>query len=293
MSDNAIVSAIEKQEWLQPIQDKGEELVKSAYAAAGPAGQTVKNALHGVWLRHPLHAAITDVPVGSWTAALALDVLEARGQTQYAAGADAAIAVGLAGAVASAAAGLTDWSDTHGKPQRVGAVHGMLNSVAAVLYTGSYIARKKDKRGLGRGLSYLGYSLVLASAYLGGELSYSQRIGVDHAADADKEFPQEFTAVCNESELQEGKPKKVTWQETDLFLLKRGNEIYAMGDKCAHLGGPLSEGKIEGDVVQCPWHGSRFCMKDGSVVDGPATNDQPVLDVKVEGGQVLVKARRD
>ena len=293
MSDNAILSAIEKQEWLQPIQDKGEELIKSAYKAAGPAGQTVKNALHGVWLRHPLHAAITDVPVGSWTAALALDLLEASGQTQYAAGADAAIAVGLVGAVASAAAGLTDWSETHGKPQRVGAVHGMLNSVAAVLYTGSYIARKQNQRSLGRSLSYLGYALVLGSAYLGGELSYSQRIGVDHAADADKEFPQEFTPVCSESDLQEGQPKRIVWQETELFLLKRGNEIYAMGNKCAHLGGPLSEGKIEGDVVQCPWHGSQFCMKDGSVVSGPATNNQPVLDVQVEGSQVLVKARRD
>src|SRR3954453_9784110 len=152
MSDNAILSAIEKQEWLQPIQEKGEELVKGAYKAAGPAGQTGKNTLHGGWLRHPLHAAITDVPVGSWTAAVALDLLEARGQTQYAAGADAAVAVGLVGAVASAAAGLTDGSEIHGKPQRVGAVHGMLNSVAAVLYTGSYIARKADKRGLGRGL---------------------------------------------------------------------------------------------------------------------------------------------
>jgi nitrite reductase/ring-hydroxylating ferredoxin subunit/uncharacterized membrane protein len=293
MSDNAILSAIEKQEWLQPIQEKGEELVKNAYGAAGPAGQTIKNALHGVWLGHPLHAAITDVPVGSWTAALALDVLEASGQTQYAAGADAAVAVGLLGAVASAAAGLTDWSETHGKPQRVGAVHGLMNSVAALLYTGSYIARKADKRGLGRGLSYLGYALVLGSAYLGGEISYSQRIGVDHAADADKEFPKEFTAVCDESDLQEGTPKKVTWQNTDLFLLKRGHEIYAMGDKCAHLGGPLSEGKVEGDTVQCPWHGSRFCLKDGSVENGPATNPQPVLDVKVEGGQVLVKARQD
>ncbi|MFL6464554.1 MAG: Rieske 2Fe-2S domain-containing protein [Bryobacteraceae bacterium] len=293
MSDNTILSAIEKQEWLQPIQEKGEELVKSAYGAAGPAGQTVKNTLHGVWLGHPLHPAITDVPVGSWTAALVLDYMESQGNKQYAAGADAAVAIGLVGAVGAALSGITDWSDTHGKPQRVGAVHGMLNSVAAVLYTGSYIARKKDKRGLGRGLGYLGYALVLGSAYLGGELSYGQRIGVDHAADADEEFPKEFTPVCSESDLQEDKPKKVTWQETDIFLLKRGTEIYAMGDKCAHLGGPLSEGKIEGDTVQCPWHGSRFCLKDGSVENGPATNNQPVLDVTVEGGQVLVRARRD
>src|SRR5207245_10633715 len=101
MSHNATSSVIEKQQGRQRVQEKGEELVKGAYKAARPAGQTVKNALHGVWLRHPLHAALTDVPVGSWTAAVARDVLEARGQAQYAAGADAAIGVGLAGAVAS------------------------------------------------------------------------------------------------------------------------------------------------------------------------------------------------
>jgi nitrite reductase/ring-hydroxylating ferredoxin subunit len=54
------------------------------------------------------------------------------------------------------------------------------------------------------------------------------------------------------------------------------------------MGGPLNEGKIEGDTVQCPWHGSRFCMRDGAVLDGPATASQPVLRTKVEGGQVFV-----
>ena len=290
MSENPVLTFVESQEWLQPIQDKGQELVKGAYEAAGPAGQAVKNALNGVWLGHPLHPAITDVPVGSWTVAVALDVLEMRGDDQYAAGADAAVALGLLSSVPAALSGLTDWSDTYNKPQRVGALHGLLNIGAAALYAGSYAARKAKNRGLGRWLGFAGYGLVLASAYLGGELSYSQRIGVNHAADFE-ELPKDYAPACSEADLVEGKPFKASIKGTEIFLLKQQGTVYALGDKCAHLGGPLSEGKIEGDVVECPWHGSRFCLKDGSVVDGPATNPQPVLDVRIEGGQVLVKAQ--
>src|SRR5437588_4355754 len=109
MDENPVLSFIDQQDWLAPIQEKGAELVTNTFASAGSVGQTAKNALHGVWLHHPLHSAITDVPVGSWTAAAVLDVLEASGQKEYAAGADAAVAVGLVGALGSALSGITDW----------------------------------------------------------------------------------------------------------------------------------------------------------------------------------------
>lgn len=292
MSESPILASIESQEWLQPIQEKGAELIKNAFAAGGAGGQTAKNALHGVWLGHPLHPAVTDIPVGSWTVAAALDLLEVRGDSRYQAGADAAVMVGLLGAIPAALSGLTDWSDTHGKPQRVGAMHGFLNMGAAAMYAGSYAARKSQKRGLGRWLGFLGYGLVLASAYLGGELSYSQKIGVNHAPDPEGELPKEFTVAIKEADLTEGKPAKTTVEGTDIFILKSGTKIYAMAEKCSHLSGPLSEGKVEGDSIICPWHGSRFCLKDGHVEDGPATSNQPVLEVKLENGEVLVRAQQ-
>ncbi len=293
MSENPVLTLIEKQAWLQPWQDTTESLVNDTYAAAGESGQVVKNALHGVWLGHPLHPAVVAIPVGGWTVGLVLDLLEMAGKEKYAAGADAALVVGLGGAVISAASGLTDWSATHGKPQRVGMVHALLNGAATVLYTGSWVSRKANKRGLGRALSFLGYGLVSASAYLGGALSYSQKIGVDHSADADKDFPKQFTPACEESSLVEGKPQKANVNGTDLFLLKQDGEIYALGNNCSHLAGPLSEGEVKDGTIQCPWHGSRFCLKDGSVVDGPATNPQPKLDVQIQNGQVMVRAQQN
>jgi nitrite reductase/ring-hydroxylating ferredoxin subunit/uncharacterized membrane protein len=294
MSQNPIVSCIEQQEWLQPIQTKGEELVKKAYAAAGPTGQSVKNALHGVGLGHPLHPAITDIPVGSWATAAVLDLLELRGDPQYAAGADAAVMVGLVSTIPAALSGLTDWSDTYGKPQRVGALHGLLNITAATLYTGSYIARKSEKRGLGRFLGFLGFGCVFASAWLGGELSYAQKVGINHAPAPDEELPGEFTEVggLTESDLVENKLVKGMANGTPILVVKHSGTVRALANTCSHAGGPLNEGKLQGDSVVCPWHGSRFCLADGHVEDGPATYNQPALDVNLENGKIFIKARQ-
>lgn len=294
MCENPILSAIQEQDWLQPVQTKGEELIKNAYASAGPAGQSIKNALHGVFLGHPLHSAITDVPVGSWAAAAALDVLEMRGEPKYGPGADAAIMVGLVSALPAALSGMTDWSDTHGKPQRVGAMHGLLNMGAATLYATSYIARKSEKRGLGRWLGFLGFGLVFASAYLGGELSYTQKIGVNHAPLPDQELPQDYTELTGvtAADLAENKLAKGAAGGVPILLVKQNGAIRALANTCSHLGGPLNEGELQGDSVVCPWHGSRFCLTDGAVEDGPATNNQPALDVRVENGKIFVKARQ-
>jgi nitrite reductase/ring-hydroxylating ferredoxin subunit/uncharacterized membrane protein len=292
MGENALLTSIEQQDWLQPGVDRTSELIKDAFDAAGEQGQRVKNALHGVWLGHPLHPAITDVPVGSWTVAAAMDLLEIRGDSNYKSGADFAVLFGLLASLPAAVSGMTDWSDTHGKAQRVGAVHGILNVGAVVLYAGSLAARRAERRGIGKTLGFLGFGLVLVSAYLGGELSYSQKIGVNHAPDIEEELPKDYKLALAESELVVGKPAKVTLDGVDVFLLKTPAAVYALADKCSHMGGPLAEGTIDGDSVVCPWHGSRFCLKDGHVEDGPATNNQPAFDVKIEGGNVLVKARQ-
>ncbi len=82
---------------------------------------------------------------------------------------------------------------------------------------------------------------------------------------------------------------RVTAAGRPLVLLRRGSEFYAISATCPHAGGPLDEGKLEGDVVECPWHGSRFCMRDGRALTGPATVNVPCYEVFVRNGQVLVK----
>src|SRR5688572_16310883 len=107
--------------------------VRSAYESAGPGGQQAKNALHGVWLGHPLHPVFTDVPIGAWTTALALDAA-ADGDPAMGRAATFAMGVGLAGAAGAAVTGLTDWSETDGQARRTGLVHGLLNVAATTLF---------------------------------------------------------------------------------------------------------------------------------------------------------------
>src|SRR6185369_16346953 len=101
------------------------------------------------------------------------------GSDKLAAGADAAIGVGLVGAVASAVTGLTDWQHVDGAPRRVGLVHGLLNLSGAALFAASLILRRKNSRTSGKILSVGGFAVMLAAARLGGELVYRHRIGTD------------------------------------------------------------------------------------------------------------------
>jgi nitrite reductase/ring-hydroxylating ferredoxin subunit len=68
--------------------------------------------------------------------------------------------------------------------------------------------------------------------------------------------------------------------------MKRGDEVFALDATCTHAGGPLDEGTVEGDVIVCPWHGSRFCLRSGAVLSGPATVPARNLRVRIKGGMV-------
>lgn len=288
MESELIPKVIAGQEWLDGVADP---LQKAVHASLENA-PGVKNALHGIWLGHPLHPALTDIPVGAWTVAMVLDALETLGgREELGAGADAAIAVGLIGAVGSAVTGLADFSDTDGAGKKVGVVHGVLNVVATGLFTASWILRKSRRRSTGRALSMLGYGVALASAYLGGHLVLSEQVGVDHTATADAGKPAHFVRVIAEASLREDKPARVVADGVAIVLVKREGAIYAISETCPHLGGPLSEGKLVGNAIQCPWHGSQLALDDGHVVNGPTAFPARCYDVRVRDGHVEVRAR--
>src|SRR5687767_4474255 len=173
--------------------------LRAAYEAAGPGGQQAKNVLHGVWLGHPLHPVFTDVPLGAWTTALALDVA-ANGDPGMRRAATFAMGVGLAGATGAAVTGLTDWSETDGRSRRAGLIHGLLNLTATTLFATAFALRRKDSHGGGRVCAWTGYAIALGAAYLGGDLVYGRRIGVTHA---DTDLPREFTPAADGAALKE------------------------------------------------------------------------------------------
>ena len=170
---NPVVKLVESQEWLEPVGEKSDALVKSALASTGETGETARDALvNSRLLGHKRHPAITDVPFGSWTVTLVSDILEASGHHQFSEGSDTALGVGLAASLIASAGGLADLSETEDHAdRRLGTMHGILQGIATLLYGGSFIARRCNNRALGRGFSFAGYGAVIAASYLAAELA--------------------------------------------------------------------------------------------------------------------------
>lgn len=292
MSKDALARFAERQEWLGELEEPLQNAIHHGFESLGPTGQPIRNALHGTWLGHPVHVVLTDVPVGAWTAAIIFDAIAMTGggrKANYAA--DAAVAIGIVGALGAAATGLNDWAELDSKPRRIGLMHGLLNLGATALFAGSLVARKRRLRSAGRGLAMLGYVIATASAKLGGTLVYEERIGVDRSEE--KELPAKFVAVLDETELEEGVAKRVEVDGTPIVLTKCSGKIVGLADTCSHLGGPLSEGKLEGCTIRCPWHGSRFSLETGAVLDGPAVHPQARAETRVRKDKIEVRKAQE
>jgi len=290
MASETIIKTIDDQEWIDETAKPLQKAVRDSFV--GPVGREIKNLLHGTWLGHPLHPVLTDIPIGAWTAALVFDALESMsGRKECGSAADLAIGVGLIGAVGSAVTGITDWSETDDRARRIGFVHGVLNVVATTLYATSYFMRKgRRTRSTGVSLSMLGYAVASSAAYLGGHLTFGEQIGVDHTATADSKKPAKFVRVMKAEDLRENKPTRVEADGVAVLLVKRGDRIFALTETCPHLGGPLSEGKLVGDAIQCPWHASELALEDGHVVNGPTTFPARCFDVRVRAGNIEVRS---
>jgi len=281
---NALTRVMTDQPALDNIAEPLSKGIRQLYESAGPIGNEIKNALHGVWLRHPLHPVFTDVPVGAWTTALALDCVE-DGDPGVRRAATFALGVGLLGALGAAITGLTDWSETDGQSRRTGLVHGLLNIAATSLVATAYLQRRNDSNASGRACAWTGYGIAVASAYLGGDLVYGQRIGVTHA---DQPAPDDFTPVADSAALAENSMMKVRAGDAEVLLVRQHGRVCALAHSCAHLGGPLSEGTLKDGSVVCPWHGSEFAIEDGRVINGPATQEQPHLQATERDGAIVL-----
>jgi nitrite reductase/ring-hydroxylating ferredoxin subunit/uncharacterized membrane protein len=271
---------------LDKLAEQLQSVVRSGVEQGGPAARRVKNWLNGVWLGHALHPALTDLAIGAWWTGFVLDLFGGRRS------ADAAMTVGVLAAVPTALSGAADWSDTEGPQRRNGLVHALLNSVGLACIVASLFARRAERRALGFGLSTTGLALATYSAWLGGELVYRQGTGVNRNA----WLPtlDDFRAVASADALEPGKllgaELEVEGQKVALVLVKKDQSVLALSGSCSHWGGPLAEGKlVDGDCVECPWHGSQFSMKDGSVCQGPATAPQPVFEARIRNGQIEVR----
>jgi nitrite reductase/ring-hydroxylating ferredoxin subunit/uncharacterized membrane protein len=289
MVNHVINRFIDSQRWLEPVADFLQKVVGGTYKALGEPGHALKTFVHGTWLGHPLHPLITDVPIGAWTLAVVFDIIYLFQRTSgWSSAADVTILVGFLAALGAAVTGYTDWNETVDRERRVGVAHGLLNTLVIVIYLVSLIIRATGgSRGLAIVLAFIGYALVVSAAYLGGELVFSIGTGVNHHAW--QEVPTKFTKVLLEGQLHDGVLVKAMAGDTPILLYKKGTNLCAISETCSHAGGPLSEGEVMGNLVQCPWHASRFDLCTGQVRGGPATMSQVRYETRMQNGQIEVR----
>jgi nitrite reductase/ring-hydroxylating ferredoxin subunit/uncharacterized membrane protein len=275
-----------------PVLDRVAEGVQPKVQEAVEAGgTTARNVLDGVWFEVPLHPVLTDVPVGSWTAALVFDGVDAAtGSKAVRNAADASLVMGILGAFGAAITGLSDWRYLSGGSRRMGVAHGLLNTVGLALSIVSLILRATGRRNAGRMAFLAGYSVSGMAAHLGGELSYHYGLRVDRNA-FEGTGPDEFTPVLDEAELPDSGLRRVEVEGVGVLLSRSSRgEVCAISATCNHFGGPLEQGDREDDTVVCPLHNSRFDLCSGQVIDGPAVFPQSRYETRVREGKIEVKA---
>ncbi len=294
-ADRAI-GRIESARWLDAPSYLAETLLSRPAQLLGRPARPLADALHGTSWGHPVHPMLVTIPIGTWTFALALDLLGALGLIRRRAAersARQALATGLAAAGLAATAGLADWQHTNGADRRVGAAHALINGSSVALNGLSLALRRRNRLGAGRVASVVAWGFMAAGGYLGGHLVYRRRIGTDHADRVPA--PETWTPVAHLADLEEGRPRRAEfWDEATrkpvaVALVRAGGAVHALGARCAHKGGPLDEGWVLDGTLVCPWHGSRFDWRTGRPASGPATCPQPRYAVRVRGDTVEIR----
>jgi nitrite reductase/ring-hydroxylating ferredoxin subunit/uncharacterized membrane protein len=268
--------------------DPAVDAVSKVWAVTLPRGP-VKDLLHGTWLGHQLHPVLVAGPIGLWVGATLLDLTAGRGSRRAA---QRLVGAGLLAAVPTALSGAADWSElgVAKRPKRVGLVHATANNVTMLVYAASWLARRRGDHSRGRSLALVGAGGLAVGGYLGGHLVSAQAVGVNRNADEQRK-PRDWTDAAAAADVVEGRPHGVDVQGQSVVLVRTGGAVSAIGGTCGHWGGPLAEGSLVDGCLECPWHGSRFRLADGSVARGPATTPQLSYDVREAGDRLEVRVR--
>ena len=271
--------------WARPLGDFNHRWLKALFHPIRP----VKDLLNGTWLGHPLHSAITDIPIGTLLIGLVFDVLDQR------VAADVSLLATALFMLAAAVAGAADYVDTDGTARTRATLHSTLMVIALVLVLASLVVRATGPvdRAVPIGLAIVAFLIVNAGAFVGGEVMYTLGNMVNRHAfrgAGAKWIPLDLGELADIAALPHATPTKARAGINDLVLVRIGATVHALHAVCAHAGGPLAQGTVVDDCIQCPWHASRFRLEDGHVAQGPALYDQPVYEIQVaEGGGYEVR----
>jgi nitrite reductase/ring-hydroxylating ferredoxin subunit/uncharacterized membrane protein len=258
--------------WSKPLGDLVHRWLGALYHPIRP----IQSFLNGTWLGHPVHGVVTDVAIGALTVSIVADLI---GQPLVA---DVSMLLGVLAMVASAVTGSADYAEVDGNARYRATVHFVIMVGALVLYVVSLVIRNGQPadRLVPILIAVVAYLLLSLGAAIGGDLVYLVGTHVNRHAWRGAGTKWIALDLGGLADIPEGGPTKLKAGVNELAVIRNGDRILAVHAQCAHAGGPLAEGTIVGDAIQCPWHGSRFRIADGHVARGPAMYDQPAYDVR-------------
>lgn len=258
--------------WSKPLGDFNHRWLAAIFHPIRP----IQNLLNGSWLGHPVHAVVTDVPIGALTVSIVADVI---GQPIVA---DVSLLIGVLAMVASAVTGAADYTEVDGTARNRATVHSVVMVVSLVLYLISLAIRSTGPadRLAPILVALVAYLLLALGAAIGGDLVYLIGTHVNRHAWRGAGANWIKLDLGDLTDIPEGGPTKLKAGINELAVVREGDRILAVHAQCAHAGGPLAEGSLVGDAIECPWHGSRFRLANGHNVRGPAMYDQPAYDVR-------------
>ena len=268
--------------WARPLGDFNHRWLQGLFRTL----PMVRDFLNGRWLGHPLHALLTDAPIGMFFLVIVFDLAgHPEGNATQ-----AILLVGILTMLAAAVAGLADYTNTDGAARDRATLHGTLMIVALLLYVASYVLRQGQSPSWPAAivLSLAGFLVLSAGAYVGGDVVYVLGNMVSRHAfrgAGTKWLALEPAEADADGGIPEGRLIKAKLGINTLVLIRQGDVLLALHEQCAHAGGPLSAGTFGAGCVVCPWHGSRFRLTDGRVMGGPSVYDQPAYEVRrIEAG---------
>ncbi len=255
-------------------------------------------------LSHPIHPILITFPLALWISSFVFDLLgtELSRAPLWGAG-FYAVAGGCVGAVLAAAAGAIDLF-TVVPPNSTGRTRGLqhaaLNVVALLLF--AFITWRRGgpefrPDAISLLFSGVGVGIVGMSGWLGGTLVYRNQIGIDHRyANAGKWRERTLRdwdkPVCKKDDLEPGQMMLVHVNAERIVVGRCDEGYFAFSNHCTHRGGPLADGALVGCVVQCPWHGSQFDVRNGHAEAGPAKQKIDLYRCEIRKNDVFIVPKR-
>jgi nitrite reductase/ring-hydroxylating ferredoxin subunit/uncharacterized membrane protein len=270
--------------WAKPFGEFNHRWLSALFRPIRP----IKDLLNGTWLGHPVHSAITDLPIGALTVSI---ILELVGQHT---GADIALVVAVVSILAALVTGLADYTDVDGTARMRATVHATVMLIAQVLFVVSLVIRggNPPDRTVPTLLVLIGFGVISLGAAIGGDLVFLIGTHVNRHAWRGAGTKWVALDLGGQPDIPEGGPTKAKAGANTLILVRSGDSVHALHETCAHAGGPLAEGTLVDGCIQCPWHGSRFRLENGHVARGPAMYDQPTYEVRRAESGAGWEARR-